>query len=193
MTGSRRTRVLATSLIVLLVSVVGGLTLSRSSDGVDAHLTTPGEVQQPSIGTNANTTGTPFPFVALTPVDGTAPITLRASAKPMVINFWFSTCEPCKREMPALSAAFKKYGSRVNFIGINPNDTTVSAQSFLQKYGIEYANYLDNGDQLAAAGVATMPSTIFVSPDGTIATRHAGEITEKDLTEILASRFGISA
>jgi len=169
------------------------LILSRSSDGVDAYLTTPGVVQQPSIGTNANTNGKKFKFVEVTPVDGSAPITLRTNGIPMVVNFWFSTCEPCKREIPALNAAAKRFGAQVSFVGINPNDTIESAKTFLQKYGVEYPNYLDDGEQLSAAGVATMPTTIFISTDGIVTSRHSGEISEKDIAVILLKNFGVSA
>jgi len=111
----------------------------------------------------------------------------------MVVNFWFSTCEPCKREIPALNAAAKRFGAQVSFVGINPNDTIESAKTFLQKYGVEYPNYLDDGEQLSAAGVATMPTTIFISTDGIVTSRHSGEISEKDIAVILLKNFGVSA
>lgn len=189
---NRKKVVVAVLSIVLLVSVVGGWALSRSSDDVDANLTDPGVEQTPGIGTNANNTGKKFSFVPVTDVLSGAAVTITPTGKPMVVNFWFSTCEPCKREMPALTAAAEAYGASVNFVGINPNDTTESASAFLTKYGIKYANYLDDGDQLAAVGVTTMPTTFFVNADGYIVKTRAGEITTKDIDDILQNNLGVT-
>lgn len=189
---SRKKVVVAVLSIVLLVSVVGGWALSRSSDDVDANLTSPGVEQTPGIGTNANNTGKKFSFVEVTDVLSGANVTITPTGKPMVVNFWFSTCEPCKREMPSLTAAAAKYGMLVNFVGINPNDTEVSATAFLEKYNINYANYLDNGEQLAKAGVTTMPTTFFINKDGYIVKTHAGELSADDIDSILMDDLGVS-
>ena len=111
----------------------------------------------------------------------------------MVINFWFSTCEPCKREMPALSAASQKYAGKVDFIGINPNDTTEVADAFIAKYNVTFPTFLDDGKQLSAAGVATMPSTFFIDNAGNIVERRAGEITAEDIENILSNKLGVNA
>lgn len=191
--GRNRVKVVVTVLsIVLLVSVVGGWALSRSSDDVDAKLTNPGVEQTPGIGTNANNTGKKFSFVPVDDVLTGSAVTITPMGKPMVVNFWFSTCEPCKREMPALTEAAAKYGASVNFIGINPNDTVESASAFLTKYGIKYANYLDDGDQLAEMGVTTMPTTFFVDANGYIVKTHAGELTFDDIAEILTTDLGVA-
>lgn len=183
--------VVAVLSIVLIVSVVGGWALSRSSDDVDANLTEPGVKQTPGIGTNANITGDKFPFVEVVDVLSGREVTVTPLGRPTVVNFWFSTCEPCKREMPALTAAAAKYGSLVNFVGINPNDSNESASAFLEKYGIRYANYLDNGNQLAAAGVTTMPTTFFIDDRGYIVKTHAGELSAADIDAIVVNELGV--
>lgn len=189
---NRKKVVVAVLSIVLLVSVVGGWALSRSSDDVDANLTTPGVEQTPGIGTNANNTGKKFPFVEVTDSLSGAKVTITPMGKPLVVNFWFSTCEPCKREMPSLTAAAAKYGMLVNFVGINPNDTSESATAFLEKYNIKYANYLDDGEQLAKAGVTTMPTTFFIDEDGVIVKTHAGELSTADIDSIVVNDLGVS-
>ena len=184
---NRRTAVLVVPLSVLFVSVVGGWALSRSSDNVDANLKNPGTVQIPTIGTNATNTGTPFRFVDLIDNATGESGTISAAGKPMVVNFWFSTCEPCKREMPALSAASAKYANTVDFIGINPNDTREVATAFIEKYKITYPTYIDDGRQLAAAGVATLPATFFLDGKGNIIERRAGEVTSADIESVLTT------
>lgn len=188
---NRQKVVLAVPLIVLFVSVVGGWILSRSSDDVDANLTSPGTVQTPTIGTNAANTGKKFEFVTVTNAATGEEGTISPAGRYMVINFWFSTCEPCKREMPVLTAAAEKYANIADFIGINPNDTSTSASAFLQKYKITYPTYLDNdGAQVTAAGVATFPATFVLDGEGVIVKRFAGEVTAQDLDEVLSDTKG---
>lgn len=188
---NRQKAFLAVPLIVLFVSVVGGWILSRSSDDVDANLTSPGTVQTPTIGTNATNTGKTFEFVTVKNAATGEEGTISPAGRYMVINFWFSTCEPCKREMPILTAAAQKYANTVDFIGINPNDTPTSAAAFLEKYKITYPTYLDNdGAQVAAAGVATFPATFILDGDGVIVKRFAGEVTAKDLEDVLSTTAG---
>ncbi|MEY3587941.1 MAG: hypothetical protein RJA47_537 [Actinomycetota bacterium] len=182
---SRRTA--ATVLIALIVGVVGGWALSRSSDDVDAKLTNPGVVQDPTISTNADTAGRAFGFAALTSLTDGNEVTPSVAGRPTVVNFWFSTCEPCRREMPALSAAAERWAGKVDFLGINPNDTVESATAFLTENQVTYPNYLDRtGEQLSLSKVGTMPTTYFLDARGTIVTMHAGELTEKDINDNIA-------
>lgn len=184
---SRITRGLGISvLFALFVGVVGGWVLSRSPDDTDAN---PG-TSSPGIPVNTDTTGESFPFVELTTLGGD-PVTISTGElRPMVVNFWFSTCEPCKREMPAFAAASLEYEGRIDFVGINPNDSGERATAFMEDMGVNYPNYLDDGDQLAAAKVATMPTTFFLAADGTIVERTSGEVTSAELTALLGELAG---
>ena len=88
---TRSRRAAATVLIALIVGVVGGWALSRSSDDVDAKLTNPGVVQDPTISTNADTAGQTFGFAELTAVADGSTVTPSLGKHPTVVNFWFST------------------------------------------------------------------------------------------------------
>ena len=183
---TRSRRAAATVLIALIVGVVGGWALSRSSDDVDAKLTGKdrGGVQDPTISTNADTAGQKFGFAELTAVDDGSTVTPSLGNRPTVVNFWFSTCEPCRREMPELAAASDRYAGRVDFIGINPNDTPESARAFMADHAVTYPNFLDgSGNQLTLSKVGTMPTTLFIDATGTIVSMHAGELTKKEIDD----------
>ena len=173
-------------LVALFVGVVGGWALSRSSDGTDADLS----LSSTGIPVNTDTTGKQFEFVELHTLDGESVTISTGENRPMVVNFWFSTCEPCKREMPAFAAASLEYEGRIDFVGINPNDSGERARSFMEKMGVTYPNYLDDGDQMAKARVATMPTTFFLSADGAIVARDTGEVTADELATRLAELAG---
>ncbi len=192
MTGRRR--FLLSAVAILVVSIAGGWLLSRAGDDSSSNegvvVLSPGSTSQdPTIGTNALNTGKAFPVVRVESLDG-EPVTLgEPTGKPFLVNFWYSTCEPCKREMPALVAAQEKYG--IDIVGVNPRDTAELARDFAEEYGITYPLLRDpNGASLVALGVGTFPMTYLVSGDGTILEQHAGEITAAQLDRMLAPIAG---
>ncbi len=192
MTGRRR--FLLSAVAILVVSIAGGWLLSRAGDDSSSNegvvVLSPGSTSQdPTIGTNALNTGKAFPVVRVESLDG-EPVTLgEPTGKPFLVNFWYSTCEPCKREMPALVAAQEKYG--IDIVGVNPRDTAELARDFAGEYGITYPLLRDpNGASLVALGVGTFPMTYLVSGDGTILEQHAGEITVAQLDRMLAPIAG---
>ncbi len=179
---------------MLVVSVVGGWLLSRTSDnGVDANMTTPGVVQDPTLGTNAPVQGKLFPSLNVIAAANETEATVKAKGTPLVVNFWYSACVPCKRELPTLGQAAIKYSPQIDFAGINPIDDAELAMRFAKKYGANYPIYLDpTGDALVASGVGIMPVTLFIDASGIIRKQHAGEVTKKQLDSYIYKYFGVS-
>ena len=178
---------------VTIVSAVGGWIVSRQSNtNVDAHMTSPGEVPYPQLSTNDVVVGLDLPRVDVLTENGTTISSSRWVGSPLVINFWYSTCEPCRREMPLLAQTAQRFGREVRFIGVNLNDSPTVARSFADRYGVTYDLVFDNDGNLARQlGVATAPVTIFVSADGVILDQVAGELEEPDLTSRLNRWFSL--
>jgi thiol-disulfide isomerase/thioredoxin len=125
----------------------------QDSNKNDVILTQPGVYQEPGIGTNAP-----------------------------VVGQQLKHAEPCKREMPALQAAFEDFGDQVNFVGINTQDSPEIATSFVQDIGVTYKILRDpNGESVVANGVSTFPTTFFVNAAGTIIKQISGELTADDI------------
>ena len=187
-----KARLLITSLVaaVVLSVVIGWWWSANSEPGVDAVLTTPGIVPYPTIGTNDELTGTTLPTTPIISLAGTTMSTSDLIGTPLLINFWFSTCEPCRREMPVLATAHLKYGDSIRFIGLNMNDSASVARTFAKKYGVVYEMFTEpSGALVAALGIATAPFTIFVTSEGRIVNQHAGELTESTLDAIISEVF----
>jgi len=187
-----KARLLLTSLILALILsvVIGWWWSAHSTPPIDAVLTTPGIVPYPTIGTNDELTGKLLPTRPIISLAGTTMSTSDLIGTPLLINFWFSTCEPCRREMPVLAAAHRKYGDSIRFIGLNMNDSASVAQAFAKKYGVVYEMFTDpSGALVAALGIATAPFTIFVTSEGRIVNQHAGELTESTLDAIISEVF----
>ena len=191
----RRNLLVWSTVAALVVAIVGGwLFSSASDDGVDANLTNPGVVQDPTIGTNAVTNGEALPAINLPSVTTGDLTAIFPQGRPLVINFWFSTCEPCRREMPALQNISPELTGVVDVIGVNPNDSAEVAAKWATDMGVTFPLYTDrNADLLTEVGVGTMPTTLFVSTDGIIVGTHAGEISAEELRAALTKHFGVEA
>lgn len=187
-----KARLLTTSLVVALVLsvVIGWWWSAHSTPAIDAVLTTPGIVPYPTIGTNDELTGKSLPTTPIISLAGTTMSTSDLIGTPLLINFWFSTCEPCRREMPVLAAAHRKYGDSIRFVGLNMNDSASVAREFAKKYGVVFEMFTEpSGALVAALGIATAPFTIFVTSEGRIVNQHAGELTESTLDAIISEVF----
>ena len=138
------------------------------------------------IATNQDNIGTHLAEVELTTLTGGSISTKLFLGSPVVLNIWYSSCEPCRREMPVLAEAHRKFGDKIRFIGINIQDTAQIAKNFYNKYGAEFELYLDtNGRFIGAAGIATAPVTLAVNPDGVIIDQIAGELSANRLDQLV--------
>ena len=102
----------------------------------------------------------------------------------VVINFWSSTCPPCRTEARDLETAWQAYRDReVLFIGANIQDSHEPARRFLDEFGVTYPNGLDEGGRISIDyGVVGIPVTFVVDGEGTVARRWVGEIDIDRLT-----------
>jgi thiol-disulfide isomerase/thioredoxin len=188
-----RPRLLVASLVVASLAAVGvgawwSLSSTSSNDEADdgVVLDRPGEFSEPTIATNAPVAGTPLPVVDVRTASGDALSTTTLVGAPLVVNVWFADCPPCRRELPAFAAAHATYGERVRFVGVNPRDTPERARSFAEERGVRYEGYFDpDGAFLAAAGIATFPSTLLVDAAGTIVVQRGGEVTQSELEQLI--------
>ena len=189
-------RLLAASLGVGLLIAVGGGYLVSQSDGdadagdADVVLEDPGAAQIPTIGTNAAVVGRPLAITDLEDNEGNQLSTTDLLGQPLIINVWNSTCEPCKRELPAFAAVHADLGDDIRFVGINNLDTPETNESFARERGVGYELLRDVDDGFASSvGIATLPVTLFVAADGTIV-RQTGVLEEADLRKYAAELLG---
>ena len=163
---------------------------SASEPDLDARLTTPGEMPYPSIATNSAIAGTSIPQASLLSLDNKTIDSSELVGKPLILNFWYSTCEPCRREMPVLAASAATHSSTVRFVGINMNDSIETAQNFAEKYNVLYDIMFDpSGSFIGALGIGTAPMTLFVDAEGIIVDQVAGEITADKLESLITKWF----
>ncbi len=141
--------------------------------------------------------GQAAPPFTLTLLDGTTLTLADLRGKVVVLNFWASWCAPCERELPRfqeLSEAWSHTGEPVQVVGIGvKRDYGDGARALVQRLGLTFPVGRDTAgtDELIgpiqhAYGVSTLPTTVFIRPDGTIAALHIGELSEDQIRQYVA-------
>jgi cytochrome c biogenesis protein CcmG/thiol:disulfide interchange protein DsbE len=187
-TGGRRLPLFLGLVGFVVVAAVAGLVLSSSSDDSGrsggSDVTDPAKFDLPTI-------------------DGTGRVRLADfKGRPVVVNFFASWCEPCKKELPEFAAAARQLAGKVAFVGVNSKEITAPsgiglARSMgLAEAGITLAR--DVGGQ-GGSGLHdsyevrnAMPITAFYDGAGKLRYVAPGQLTRDKLSAQLQELYGVS-
>jgi thiol-disulfide isomerase/thioredoxin len=145
-------------------------------------------LSDPGIPTNDVVAGAALPDVVLAGPDGDVR-TSSLLGTPLLINFWYSSCKPCEKELPELAAMHAEFGDTVRFVGVNTLDDDFGA-AFAGERGVSYELYGDAAGLADDLGVVAFPVTVLVAADGTIL-RQTGVVDEQRLRQLFAEDFGL--
>lgn len=127
-----------------------------------------------------------LPGIELHCLGSTETMALSDVKGPAIVNFWSTTCGPCREEMPVLQEFHETYGDRVPLLGVNFLDTYPGAAiEFARLKQVTYPSAADAcGDlQQSALALQGLPQFVFVKADGSF-TQQAGGIDS--IEEIVA-------
>ena len=106
--------------------------------------------------------------------------------KPVVLNFFASWCAPCVTEMPEFEEVHQEFGDEVVFLGMNSQDRREDGERIVDETGVTYVIAADTGQAMESGiGVFGMPTTVFISADGTITRHWSGKLDKAELTQII--------
>ena len=137
-------------------------------------------------GEDADAGKTAAPDFEMTAVDGGKVSLDDLKGKPVVLNFWASTCGPCKMEMPEFQAAYEQYGDQLQFVMLNVPDfngeTRERALQLVEQSGYTFPVYFDDTTQgQVLYGITSIPQTYFINADGTVEAYASGAIDASTL------------
>ena len=116
---------------------------------------------------------------------------------PLVVNFWATWCEPCRREVPLLKQLRRENSvNKLEIVGI-AIDHADSVQKYAKELDIQYPILLGEQGGLEAVtafGVDTvLPFTVFADAQGRIVTLKIGELHRDEAAFILARLADVGA
>jgi thiol-disulfide isomerase/thioredoxin len=101
----------------------------------------------------------------------------------VILNFFATWCGPCKSEMPEFNRlAGKMRGRPLTLLAIDAEEKRDIVAPFVHAVGVDFAVGIDDtGDILKKYGVDSMPTTVFIGPDGTIRLYQVGAVLNADV------------
>jgi len=104
----------------------------------------------------------------------------------VIVNFWATWCEPCKREMPDLDALAAAYADDLVVLGINVRENSDLIRTFLDDIPVTFPILIDPNDQVLIDYVVTgLPQTVLVDPQGIVIFRAFGPIDREAFIDLL--------
>jgi cytochrome c biogenesis protein CcmG/thiol:disulfide interchange protein DsbE len=129
----------------------------------------------------------PAPPLVLRLLDGGSWRLPERPGRPTLVNFWAFWCQPCRDEAPALAAAQRRYGDRLDLIGVDLWDAEADARAFAVQLGVTYPLGVDaDGSAAVDYGVRGIPESFLIDRDGRLVRRWIGPLAESDLPALLA-------
>lgn len=114
--------------------------------------------------------GEPAPALELRDLDGRAWSLDDADARLVWVNFWATSCEPCRTEMPAMQRLADAYPDDLLILGVDWGEGADVVGDFIERYAISYPILLDPTLETYYrwAGTDGLPRHYFVGPEGTV-------------------------
>lgn len=140
--------------------------------------------------------GNPAPAVVTTTIEDETFDLARRKGSWVVLNFFNSTCVPCRAEHPELLAfadAQAKTAQPAELYTVINDDSDGAVKAYFDEHGGSWPKLRDDNGTIAVAfGVARVPETWIIDPNGFVRLRIAGKLTEGLLDEQLAMLQGQS-
>jgi len=140
--------------------------------------------------------GRPAPALAVPALGGGELTLAKYAGHPRVIGFFAASCIDCRPDLAALEQAYRRYQRHgLVILGIGVVTPPDEVREFAQQVDATFPiGYDETGDlAVRAYRLYTVPTTVFVSPAGTITGILRGRVTDKVLASYLARILPASA
>jgi thiol-disulfide isomerase/thioredoxin len=106
--------------------------------------------------------------------------------KPVLVNFWATTCPTCIEEMPDMAKMKQQLGDRFELIAVAMDyDPKEQVAKFIQSNPYPFVFTHDQDGSLAKAfgDIKLTPTTFLIAPNGKIVYQHIGVIHFDQVTQ----------
>ncbi len=131
-------------------------------------------------GAKGGLVGSPAPDFSAEPVTGSGPKTLgEAKGKIVILDFWGTFCEPCKKSFPKYQGLADQFGGDLAVLAVSVDEADGAKKEDLQKFAkdtnVKFAIVWDKDHQAVKKyNPATMPSSFIIDKQGVVRFVHTG-------------------
>lgn len=119
---------------------------------------------------------------------GTITLSEFRGKKPVVVDFWASWCQNCRRDMPNLNRYYEKYKDKVEVIGVNLQEPESKVKDFFASRGISFPIAFDPSGQASRAyGIQYTNTHFLINKKGNLVRQIPGDIGESDIISLISS------
>jgi peroxiredoxin len=125
--------------------------------------------------------GTAAPDLTVTTLDGNKVRLADLKGQVVLLNFWATTCPPCREEMPDLQAVYaevRESGGTV--VAIDQHEAADTVKRFVDEFRLTFPVGIDgDGSLFARYGVQYIPTSYVVDKNGVVRFMKVGQM-DKD-------------
>lgn len=132
--------------------------------------------------------GAPAPDFAVTLSESGKNVRLSDyKGRAVLLHFWATWCPPCRLELPEMDSLSKQLmgqgeDAKLSFLAVCISDTEKSRAAFMKQNGYSFPGALDARGAVAKLyGIQGIPTTILISPEGTVLDVHVGMMQKEQL------------
>lgn len=130
----------------------------------------------------------PAPDFVLQDLDGKSVTLSQVDDNVVILNFWFTTCPPCRAEIPELSQFHAEHPDIPMYgVSTDVNLRTSQLKAASQRLGVRYPVLHDMRAEVAQKyGVNVFPTTLVIR-DGQIVSARVGTVDRQMLANMVAA------
>jgi len=134
--------------------------------------------------------GEPAPALVVEQLSGQTFNLARAHGKVVIVNFWATWCPPCRKEMPALDAVYRRcHDQGLDMIGLSADRPRDRSDVIKMMRSFSYpAAMLDDAKENGFGDPSALPVTYVVDAQGIVRaklTPDENPVTQKSLTDLV--------
>ncbi|NPA72652.1 MAG: TlpA family protein disulfide reductase [Gammaproteobacteria bacterium] len=106
--------------------------------------------------------------------------------KPVLINFWATSCPGCIKEMPDLAKMKQALGNRFELVAVSMSyDPSEQVDQFIKRNPYPFIFIKDSDEAIAKAfgGILLTPTSFLIAPNGKIVYQQIGEVHFEQVAE----------
>lgn len=149
-------------------------------------------LRSPTDGRTGTLVGRSAPTLEATDLDGQRWSLATADARVIWVNFWATSCVPCRTEMPAMQRLAEAHPGELLVLGVDWGEGRDAVEDFVDRYGVTYPILLDPTLENYYRWATTdgLPRHYFIGADGTVLREVIGPLDPAQMVTIVDDLLG---